>query len=314
MNIREIAEAIQKAEQSTAFSTGHSILLYGRPRTGKTRLGATLAKVPSIGTIHWFDFENGSDTIIAMYRDGILTAEQAAKIYLYKIKDTPQQAIAMDTANNCITEAKPQRLCIAHGRRVCPTCILVNKDFTDTKLWHPIFDLTKLTKKDWVVLDTGTQIGISIMAYLMKGMDLGAKPGWDEYGPQVRMLSDLCSQIQAASYCNFLFITHQLILDEKDKFVENKMIEKTSEEAQFGGIFPLLGTKNFSVNCAKFFGHIIYVEIGKGLKKHKAGSSSTYKDDVLTGSRSGIRIEDEKECDLSLVFDKLGLYPSSQGK
>lgn len=308
MNIAEIAATIRKAEEAgLAVSGNHSLLIYGHPRTGKTRLAASIAKASGVDHLYWFDLENGADTIVKMALDGVLSEEAAKKIELYKVKDTPEQPIAMETILKCIVEGKERIMCVKHGRIACKECTVAKASF------HTPFNIDKLTSKDWVVIDTGTQLGISIINYLMKGTEYTVKPGWDEFGPQGRMLSDVCSVIQAASNCNFIMITHQMILDEKDKFVENKMIPKELESAQFGGIFPLLGTKNFSINCAKFFGNIIYTEISK-LNKHTAGSSSTYKSGVITGSRVGLRIEDEKEMDLSLIFGKLKLSGTAKAK
>lgn len=314
MNIFELAEAIKAAEAAGTSVTGnHSILIYGPPRVGKTRLAASIARAVGVNTMHWFDLENGADTIVAMALQGIISMEDAKKIILYKIRDLPDQPVAMDTILKCIVNGKERFLCLTHGRVECPACLKLFPKKDDKKGWYPPFNIDKLGSKDWVVIDTGTQLGISMINYLMKGSGYEVKPGWDEYGPQGRMLSDVCTTIQAAANCNFIMITHQMILDEKDKFVEGKMIPKEQEQAQFGGIYPLLGTKQFSVNCAKYFGHIIYCHMNN-LSKHAAGSSSTYKNGVITGSRSGLVIEKESTPDLSLVFSKLALSSRKDGE
>lgn len=44
----------------------HSILLYGPPKTGKTRLVGTAAKIKELDRIYWIDLENGSETLLHM--------------------------------------------------------------------------------------------------------------------------------------------------------------------------------------------------------------------------------------------------------
>jgi hypothetical protein len=69
-----------------------------------------------------------------------------------------------------------------------------------------------------------------------------------------------------------------------------------------------MGTKNFSLQCAKYFTHIAYLE--KKLGKHKGGTNTDYRNDVITGSRGGWRLEDQKELDLSLLFAQLKGTPT----
>jgi hypothetical protein len=106
------------------------------------------------------------------------------------------------------------------------------------------------------------------------------------------MLTDICSYIQAAGRCNYIMVAHQMVL-------ENNSIE---EKEKF---YPLMGSKNFSMTVGSYFGTIIRLELK--LRKHTGASSSTASDLFISGSRLGMRIEDEKEPDLSLVWPKLGL-------
>jgi hypothetical protein len=129
------------------------------------------------------------------------------------------------------------------------------------------------------------------MNYLMRGKPMGAKPGWDEYGPQGRDLNAILTVFQAARYCNMAAIMQALPVDYEE-------LGKVKEK-----IFPLCGTKPFSVKVGKYFAHKIYLSIDA--KKHQAGSSTTYKMDILTGSRSGWQIENLPEPRLDLLYAKL---------
>jgi hypothetical protein len=154
------------------------------------------------------------------------------------------------------------------------------------------------------VLDSGTQVASSILSYATKGWTYDQKPSWDEWGMMTRMLTDILQVVQAARQCNFIVVTHTLILEEKD--VDKKLVETQTAENLYSGIYPLMGTKPFSIGVPKYFGHIIYANMS--MRKHMAGSSTGYKQDVISGSRSGMRIEDAKAGpDLSSVFDRLSL-------
>lgn len=296
-NLLDLANAIVTEETRRR----HSILMYGDSRTGKTRLAGTLAKVPEITQINWFDGENGSDTLVTMLKTGILTQEQARKFKIFKVLDTPENPYLMETMTKVLCVRGKHSICLPHGRVACPTCLKISE-----VKWQE-YQLHDQPHSHWNVLDSGSQLANSVMAWLCKGKEFGFKPGWDEYGPQGRMLSDMLSVVQAG-VANWLFITHTMILD--DKFIEKKLLDEKRADSEFSKIYPLMGSKNFCLNVAKYFGSTIYLE--KKLGKHMGGSTSTYRSDVLTGSRIGMNIEAEKELDLSLVFPKLGIYGGTE--
>ena len=296
MKLSDIASAVRSLEQKAAKH--QSILIYGDPRTGKTRFAATVAKIPEVKRVFFFDTENGSDSLELMARDGSLTSEEAEKIHVIRIVDLPETPIAIDTIIQCLVVQKPVKLCEAHGRRECPAC----KGRTKEDEWQT-FDIKSLTPHDWIIIDTGSQVGISAYNFATKGMNYEEKAGFDEYGMMFRMLSDIFTVIQAAPYCNYIVTAHQLVFDKKD--TEKTAASQQVAQGLFSKLYPLIGTRAFSIGAAKYFGTVIYLE--KKMNKHSGGSSSTYKSDVITGSRVGMRIEDETMLDFRLVFSKLGL-------
>lgn len=255
MNLKELAKA------TAAVAPNHSILIYGPPKAGKTVLVGTAAKLPEIDRIFWFDLENGVEAITHM---GLSDAEME-KITVFKIPDTKDNPIGIETMLKVFSAKSPVPICDSHGIVSCIQC----KNGPAT-----LFSIPSCTHNDLVVIDSGSALGDSALAATMKGKDSMAKAGWDEYGLQGKWLGDILSVIQQAAKTNFIVITHEIALTDdegKDKIV------------------PLMGSKAFCMKVAKYFGTVAYVH--KKLNKHVAGSSSTYRGDVLTGSRVNAALE-----------------------
>lgn len=273
MKLSEVAKATQE------LASNHSVLLYGQPKTGKTRLAATSIKIPEFSKIWWFDGENGSETLLNMG----LTEAEMDKVILFRIRDTVDNPIFIETMLKSMSAKKTSLICDKHGKVDCPDC-------ARAKLPSTKFSLSELTHNDLVIIDSGSQLGDSALSAACLGKGEMYKAGWDEYGIQGKWLSDILSVIQQATHTNFLVITHEIALEDddgKDKF------------------FPLMGTKPFSMKVAKYFGTVVYVE--KKLNKHVAGSSSLYRHNLLTGSRVGAMIEKNKEVDMRTIFVEGGI-------
>jgi hypothetical protein len=282
-NLLALSEAIKSEQDKPKNQT---LLIYGHPTTGKTRLAVTIAKVPWVKRVVWFDFENGSETLFTMARNGLLTPEEASKILLFKIPDTPESCMAYETALKVFTNSKKVwKICTLHGRADCEECAKAKASFQGE------FSLSAMTPEDFVVTDTISQVGDSILNYACRGKGQGFKPGWDEYGLQGRELNAFLTVIQAASYCNFIGVSQALVAEYEEL---GKIREK---------IFPLCGTKPFSYKVAKYFGHKIYLSMDN--KAHKAGSATTYKMDILTGSRADWRIENLPSPGLHILYQEL---------
>lgn len=267
--LKRIAEAA-----SLAAPSNHSMLIYGPPKGGKTRLVGTAARIPEVNRIFWFDIENGSEALQHMNLDD----EAMEKLIVFRIPDTKDNPVAIETMLKVFSAKSPVPICELHGKVSCSECAKSGEETTP-------FSLGMCTHNDLVVIDSGSQLGDSALAATVKGKDPMFKPGWDEYGLQGKWLADILSVIQQAYHTNFVVITHEIVtedFDGKDKY------------------FPLMGSKTFSMKVAKYFGTVAYVH--KKLNKHTAASSSTYRGDVLTGSRLNAAIEKAAEPDMRQIL------------
>ncbi|CAN5950072.1 unnamed protein product [Sphagnum jensenii] len=108
------------------------------------------------------------------------------------------------------------------------------------------------------------------------------------------MLDSILSNIQQ-SRANIIVITHT---------IESELEDGAKK------LVPHIGTGNFSRNSPKYFSHVVYTKVSN--KSHKVGSATTYETNVITGSRSDIRIEDMKEPSLAPFFDRQGKFTDTR--
>ena len=272
MRLDKLADAVQAAEPDN-----HSILIYGAGKTGKTKFVATAVTIPEIDNLYWFDLENGYQTIM----HAGLTKEQLAKIQLYRIRDTRSNPIGIETLLKAIAGGKPVDICEAHGKVGCAPCKSAGAETTP-------FALSACTHRDLVVIDSGSQMGDSALAAACIGKDITFKPSFDEYGQAGFWLSDILSVVQQCQHTNFVVITHELVDTDE---INGKATDR---------IYPLIGSRAFCRKVAKYFGTVAYFHMKLG--KHAAGSSTTYKSDVLTGSRINAKLEASKDLSMKDIL------------
>lgn len=264
MQLSQVAAALK---QVSGPATTHAFLFYGPPKSGKTELVATVADAPELDRIFWFDTENGIATLIRMHNEGKLSDAAMAKITYIKVPDTREDPIACETMLKAIASKGGCTICEEHGRVNCAACKTAKKPVID-------FDYTKLTKRDGLVIDSMSQVGNSAQSMATLGKPITYKLQLDDYGAMGKWLGDISTVIQAAQYCHIFCITHVLIAEDeigKDVY------------------YPLCGSKNFSVNFAKYFGTVVFVN--KKLKKHRAESSTLSSMNTVAGSRLGLMLE-----------------------
>jgi hypothetical protein len=240
----------------------HRVLVFGEPKSGKTELAARLA---SHYNLLWFDLENGYETLLK------LPTEQQERIELVSIPDTKVYPIAIETMLKVVT-GNAVEICEVHGKVACALC---KKSAVDLDIIYRATRvcLNELGPDTIVVVDSLTQLSNSTMNNLTKSQPDDYKPEWSDYRNQGQLLDKFLSQIQQAKY-NIVCITH---------VVETELEDGTKR------LVPVCGTTQFSRNTAKYFDHVVYCRVAN--RKHGFGSSTTYSNSALTGSRTDVVIE-----------------------
>jgi hypothetical protein len=251
------------------------VLVYGPPKSGKT---AAVGQLAEHFNLHWCDLESGIKTLM---QPEILKPEFRKNVHLYNFPDHRAYPIAIDGMRQ-LFKGGSKRFCYSHGVNNCPLC---SKD-NGTK-WSDPIDLGKFTDKDILVVDSLTQLSqSSANKVTLKDWqkDDEYKMTYDDYRMQNMYIDEVLSKMQASNI-NVCVISHEVDVEKDEKR------EK---------IVPVASTKNFSKTVAKYFDEVIYLQVLN--KKHSAYSATTYSNTVLTGGRSGIKLEEGKELGLKDIF------------
>jgi hypothetical protein len=256
-------------------ATRAKVLVYGAPKTGKTAL---VGKLAEHFTLHWMDLENGIKTLL---NPAILDPKFRKNVNVISIPDHRLYPIAIDTVREVIRGGF-KKICAAHGKINCPICA---KD-VDAK--NSELDLAKFGANDILVIDSLSQLANSAMNKgILKELQ---KPGGEEYkktftdyAVQGSLMEQVLSFIQVVDI-NVVAISHEL---------ESESLEGREK------IVPVAGTRNFSLNAAKYFDSVVHCAVVN--KQHRAYSSSTYSPTIITGSRLAVDVDEKKGGELSLL-------------
>lgn len=248
-------------------SSVHHILLFGPPKSGKTKLAGKLAEKYNLIV---FDLEAGHNTLFQ------LPKEQQERIELIAIPDTRGFPVAIETMLKVIRGNKTD-ICDEHGKVSCPICRRDSKSFTTVHL-------NDLPPDTIVIVDSLTQLTNSAISHITKNQPEDYKLEYDDWGNLGKLMDTFLSYVQQAPF-SIVCISHE---------TEVEMVDGKSK------IVPTAGTRNFSRNTAKYFDEVYYCEVKN--KKHIVGSSTTYANNILTGSRSGQVTEADSEPSLLPIF------------
>lgn len=246
------------------------VLVYGPPKAGKTWLVGRMAEDGY--NLYWFDFESGVNTLLE------LPPEAQERVNVFSIPDSKDAPVALNTALKVI-RGHAVTVCETHGTVNCMVC---KKEGAESQ---PI-EIKSLGPKDVVVFDSATQLKNSAIANITKGKPDDYKLERDDWANLGKFMDMFFTSVQATRNTNIVVITHDDISEmnnEQDKLV------------------PVGGTRNFNRNMGKYFDDVIYCDVMNG--KHIAASSTTWRNKILTGSRSSVKLEKSSDLKLSLLWE-----------
>jgi hypothetical protein len=245
------------------------VCLFGPPKVGKTLLAGMLAKKYKLLV---FMLENGHSVLTQV------PEEFHDRIEIIVIRDSKDYPIAIETMLK-VVKGKEVFICHKHSKVSCPICTKNCPDARDR------ICLDEVGLDTIVIYDSLTQLTQSALAHITKSQPDDYKCQLDDWGNLKLLMEKFMSAIQVATY-NCVAISHE----EEVKFEDGRT-----------KIVPVAGSSNSSRNTAKYFDHVVYCNVVN--KKHVVGSATDYSTSVLTGSRTNVKLEANKEGgDLLEIF------------
>ena len=244
-----------------------SVLVYGPPKSGKTQLVSQLSKTHNL---IWFDLENGHATLFK------LPPEQQERIELINLMDTRSFPIAIETCLKVI-KGGPLKICEGHGKVDCAICKKANQTFVSVHL-------NELGPDSIVVFDSLTQLTNSAIAHITKAKPEDYKLEYDDWGNLGKLMDIFLSHVQQAKF-TVVCLSHETEVEMEDGKLK---------------LVPTSGTRNFSRNTAKYFGHVCYANMSVG--KHVFKSTTTAANNVVMGSRTDVALEKMDVPTLESIF------------
>jgi hypothetical protein len=247
------------------------VLVFGDPKTGKSTLVSQLAEVG--WKLIWISSDNGHSILRK------LSKEAQDRIELVRLPDTRDYPVAVDAFRE-LFKYKPINFCDTHGKSNCTVCAGNGTSFTSV-------NLSSIPPDTIVVWDNLSQLSDSYLSLITKGKPVDYKLQLDDWGSLAFHLKKGLMDIQVAPF-NFIGIAHA---------VEEAMTDGNKK------IMPAIGSSQFAPKVAGYFDHIAYVHTMNN--KHKAGSASTYINNVVTGSRTDVALEKMPVASLDAFFNKV---------
>jgi len=255
-----------------------SVLVYGPPKVGKTQLVSELA---SHFNLIWVDLENGHATLFK------LPQEQQDKVELIVLPDSRSWPIAIETCLKMI-RGNPGWIDEETGKWVAQ-----EKDKKADKSYTHI-NLGALTHETIVVFDSLTQLTNSAISHITKNQPDDYKMQFDDWGSLGKLMDMFLSHVQQAKF-HVVCISHETEAELEDGKVK---------------IVPTAGSRAFSRNTAKYFGHVVYCQVAN--KKHTFTSSTTGTMNIVTGSRTDVATEKMDKPSLVPIFKHQPEVPANQ--
>jgi hypothetical protein len=256
-----------------------SVIIYGAPKTGKTQLAGELAKEFNL---IWFDLENGYATLTKM------PMEWQERIEIISIPDTRDYPIAIETCLKVI-RGNPVTICEIHGKVDCPICKQASAPTVAV-------NLNALSPDTVVVFDSITQLTNSAIAFITKGKPDDYKLDYDDWAKLGKLMDAFFSAVQQAKF-HVVCISHETESEMEDGKLK---------------LVPTAGTRNFSRNVAKYFGHVVYADVKN--MKHTFNSKTASTLNIVTGSRTDVDTAKMAEPSLIPIFKSVKIVNQSPGQ